>query len=151
VNIVYRKPEDMNYHSVCIHVLADSIRSVGIILASWLLTLGIDNAEVLCLGLVSVTIFIVVMPLFRATGSILLQKSPASIPSSAFIKCCRQIDALEDVNEVSDDRFWELVPGHVVGSLSLKIKEGSDDYTILDYVHGLYSELGIQEMTVETS
>lgn len=32
-----------------------------------------------------------------------------------------QIDALEDVNEVTDARFWELVPGHVVGSLSLKV------------------------------
>lgn len=32
-----------------------------------------------------------------------------------------KIDALEDVNEVSDARFWELVPGHVVGSLSLKV------------------------------
>ncbi|XP_072968705.1 metal tolerance protein C2 isoform X2 [Typha angustifolia] len=26
INIVYRKAEDMNYHSVCLHVLADSIR-----------------------------------------------------------------------------------------------------------------------------
>ncbi|XP_021894027.1 metal tolerance protein C2 isoform X2 [Carica papaya] len=26
INLVYRKAEDMNYHSVCLHVLADSIR-----------------------------------------------------------------------------------------------------------------------------
>ncbi|XP_030519543.1 metal tolerance protein C2 isoform X3 [Rhodamnia argentea] len=40
INIVYRKAEDMNYHSVCLHVLADSIRSAGLILASWLLSIG---------------------------------------------------------------------------------------------------------------
>ncbi|CAI0402799.1 unnamed protein product [Linum tenue] len=40
VNIVYRNAEDMNYHSVCLHVLADSIRSAGLVLASWFLSLG---------------------------------------------------------------------------------------------------------------
>ncbi|XP_010257479.1 PREDICTED: metal tolerance protein C2 isoform X2 [Nelumbo nucifera] len=40
INLVYRNAEDMNYHSVCLHVLADSIRSAGLILASWFLTLG---------------------------------------------------------------------------------------------------------------
>nr|BAD23018.1 cation efflux family protein-like [Oryza sativa Japonica Group]BAD28449.1 cation efflux family protein-like [Oryza sativa Japonica Group] len=31
VNIVYRKAEDMNYHSVCLHVLADSVRRYEIL------------------------------------------------------------------------------------------------------------------------
>ncbi|WMV19342.1 hypothetical protein MTR67_012727 [Solanum verrucosum] len=75
---VYRKAEDMNYHSVCLHVLADSIRRV-------------KNAEVLCLGLVSATVFFLVMPLFRTTGGILLQMAPPRIPSSALSKCWRQI------------------------------------------------------------
>ncbi|KAB2046186.1 hypothetical protein ERO13_D01G178700v2 [Gossypium hirsutum] len=38
VNLVYRKPEDMNYHSVCLHVLADSVRrfDIGILVSlSW--------------------------------------------------------------------------------------------------------------------
>lgn len=30
----------MNHHSIFLHVLADSIRSGGIILASWLLAIG---------------------------------------------------------------------------------------------------------------
>ncbi|URD79067.1 Cation efflux family [Musa troglodytarum] len=136
VNIVYRKAEDMNYHSVCLHVIADSIRRV-------------ENAEVLCLGLVSVAIFMVVMPLFRASGNILLQMAPASIPSSAFSKCWRQITSLEDVSEVSEARFWELVPGHAIGSLSIQVKRGAEDLPILRYVHGLYHDLGIQDLTVQ--
>ncbi|KAH7692062.1 Cation efflux protein [Dioscorea alata] len=149
VNIVYRNAEDMNNHSICLHVLADSIRSAGLILASWFLTLGVENAEVLCLGLVSVTVFIVVLPLFQATGSILLQMAPGNIHPSAFSKCLRQITALEDVSEVSQARFWEIVPGHAIGSLSIQIKKGADDYRILQYVHGLYHDLGIQNLTVK--
>ncbi|MBA0706626.1 hypothetical protein Golax_018723, partial [Gossypium laxum] len=137
VNLVYRKPEDMNYHSVCLHVLADSIRSV-------------NNAEVLCLGLVSVAVFMLVMPLFKASGGVLLQMAPPNISSSALAKCWWQITSHEDVIEVSQARFWELVPGHVVGSLSLQVKKEMDDRRILEYVHNLYHELGIHDLTVQT-
>ncbi|XP_068646884.1 metal tolerance protein C2 [Aristolochia californica] len=150
INLVYRKAEDMNNHSVCLHVLADSIRSAGLILASWLLALGVKNAEVLCLGLVSSMVFVVVMPLFKATGGILLQMAPPSIPSSAFTKCLRQITSVEGVSEVSQSQFWELVPGHVIGSLSIQVTKGSDDHPILRHVHNLYSDLGIQDLTVQT-
>ncbi|XP_072994492.1 metal tolerance protein C2 isoform X1 [Typha latifolia] len=150
INIVYRKAEDMNYHSVCLHVLADSIRSAGLILASWFLTLGVENAEVLCLGLVSVAIFMVALPLFKAAGSILLQMAPANVPSSAFSKCCRQITSLEDVSGVSQARFWELIPGYTIGSLSIQVRKGADDRQILQYVHGLYHDLGIQDLAVQT-
>ncbi|KAJ8900020.1 hypothetical protein K2173_024134 [Erythroxylum novogranatense] len=150
VNLVYRKAEDMNYHSVCLHVLADSIRSAGLILASWFLSLGVKNAEVLCLGIVSVAVFMIVMPLFRATGAILLQMAPASIPNSALSKCSRQISGRADVSELSQARFWEFVPGHAIGSLSLKVKNGVDDRPVLQFVHSTYHDLGIQNLTVQT-
>ncbi|XP_022934285.1 metal tolerance protein C2 isoform X2 [Cucurbita moschata] len=137
LNLVYRKAEDMNYHSICLHVLADSIRRV-------------QNAEVLCLGLVSVAVFMIVMPLFRATSGVLLQMAPPSIPTSALSKCWRQISSREDILEVTQARFWELVPGQVVGSLTLTTKKGSDNRQTLDFVHGMYHELGIQDMTVQT-
>ncbi|KAL6141523.1 hypothetical protein ACLB2K_059811 [Fragaria x ananassa] len=149
INLVYRNAEDMNNHSVCLHVLADSIRSAGLILASWFLSLGVQNAEVLCFGLVAVVIFMLVMPLFRATGGILLQMAPPNVPTSALSKCWRQIAAREDVSEVSQARFWEVVPGHVVGSLSLQVKKGIDDRPVLQLVHGLYHDLGIQDLTVQ--
>ncbi|KAK6945379.1 Cation efflux protein [Dillenia turbinata] len=136
VNLAYRKAEDMNYHSVCLHVLADSIRRV-------------KNAEVLCLGLVSVAVFMLVMPLSRTTGGILLQMTPPSISSSALSKCWRQISAREDVVEVSQARFWELVPGHVIGSLSLQVKEGTDERLVLHYVHSLYHDVGVADLTVQ--
>ncbi|KAK7259541.1 hypothetical protein RIF29_25150 [Crotalaria pallida] len=150
INLAYRNAEDMNHHSVFLHVLSDSIRSAGLILASWLLSIGVQNAEVLCLGLVSGAVFMLVLPLFRATGGILLQTAPPSIPTTALSKCLRQIAAREDVAEVSQARFWELVPGQVVGSLSIQVKEGVDDRSILAFVHGLYHDLGVQDLTVQT-
>uniref|UniRef100_M8D9J0 Metal tolerance protein C2 n=1 Tax=Aegilops tauschii TaxID=37682 RepID=M8D9J0_AEGTA len=177
VNIVYRKAEDMNHHSICLHVLADSVRRldtsflvsfIGVtpltaFLCSFMMAFGfwlstcvcasvvrIENAEVLCLGIVSVAVFMLVMPLFKATGNVLLQIAPGNVPPSAFIKCGRQITACEDVSEVSQARFWELVPGHAVGCLSIRLKNSSDDESVLEYVHGLYEDLGIHDLTIQT-
>ncbi|KAK1420761.1 hypothetical protein QVD17_22609 [Tagetes erecta] len=149
VSLVYRNAEDMNHHSVCLHVVADSIRSAGLIFASWLLSLGVDNAEVLCLGLVSFTIFMLAMPLFKRSGGILLQEAPPSIHSSALTKCWRQVASLEDVIEVSEARFWEFVPGHVVGSVLLHVKKGVDDQPVLGFVCDLYHDLGVQDFTAQ--
>lgn len=52
----------------------------------------VENAEVLCLGIVSVAVFMLVLPLFKATGSILLQIAPSNIHPSAFNKCSRQVN-----------------------------------------------------------
>ncbi|KAK9055444.1 hypothetical protein SSX86_026527 [Deinandra increscens subsp. villosa] len=149
VSFVYRNAEDMNHHSVCLHVVADSIRSAGLILASCLLSLGVDNAEVLCLGLVSFTVFMLAMPLFKTSGGILLQEAPPSIHSSALTKCRRQMASLEDVIEVSEARFWEFVPGHVVGSVLLQVKKEADDQAVLGFVRDLYHDLGVEDFTAQ--
>lgn len=170
---VYRKAEDMNFHSVCLHVIADSIRRYALcvclftfakpysfsnfLLSSYIhdklmysycfsvqvwywhpgycplgmflhlcfspqlcnLSKGgfslftsfdssvvyqffsshyrVDNAEVLCLGIVSAAVLMLVLPLFKATGGILLQMAPPSIPSSALSKCLRQVSSHKKV------------------------------------------------------
>ncbi|XP_024541974.1 metal tolerance protein C2 [Selaginella moellendorffii] len=149
ISFVYRKAEDMNNHSICLHVLSDSIRSTGVILASWLLALGVKNAETLCLGIVSVAVFFLALPLFNASGGLLLQMSPPGISPSAFSKCLRQVGSLEGVLECYRARFWELVPGFVVGTLLLEVKEGSDEQAILKHAHSVYNDIGVRDLTVE--
>eukprot|EP00249_Psilotum_nudum_P014404 c24803_g1_i4 orf=416-1735(-) len=136
IRIAYMKAEDMNHHSICLHVLSDSIRRV-------------KNAETLCLGLVSVAVFLVVMPLFKSSAGILLQMSPTSITASAFNKCLRQVTMLEDVMECFQARFWEMVPGYVVGTLLLKVKKSADEQKILKHVHCIYNDIGIKDLTVQ--
>ncbi|KAH7445459.1 hypothetical protein KP509_01G010200 [Ceratopteris richardii] len=148
IRITYRKAEDMNYHSIFLHVLADSIRSAGLILASWLLTLGVKNAETLCLGLVAIAVFLVVMPLFKATAGILLQMTPGTMSSSILNKCLRQIKSLEGVLEPRS-RFWEMVPGFVVGSITVQVKAGTNEQKLLKHIHSVYNDIGIKDLTVQ--
>lgn len=78
-----------------------------------LLLCRVQNAEVLCLGLVSVAVFMLVMPLFKASGGILLQMAPPSMPTSALNKCCRQVI------------MYFFIFSHVNWSIYLMVTEGS--------------------------
>lgn len=174
LHAVYRKAEDMNFHSVCLHVIADSIRRYAlwvcmctyfslqkhvhflitcifhISMIGWWFTLfvsqcrldigilvfvpwvpcfifvfslqsplftsfvfnfcfthyRVENAEVLCLGLVSAAVVMLVLPLFKATGGILLQMAPPSIPSSALSKCLRQVSSHKGFHSFAMIRVW---------------------------------------------
>ncbi|KAG6541500.1 hypothetical protein Mapa_017097 [Marchantia paleacea] len=149
VRVVYRKAEDINNHSICLHVLSDSIRSAGVVLASWLLTLGVKYAETLCLGLVAVAVFSTTMPLFVASGGVLLQMAPSGISPSALMKCQRQILLLDEVVDCYKARFWDIVPGGVVGTLVIQVKPGADEQKILKHVHSVFNDIGVKDLTVQ--
>ncbi|BBN01138.1 hypothetical protein MPTK1_2g04970 [Marchantia polymorpha subsp. ruderalis] len=149
VRVVYRKAEDINNHSICLHVLSDSIRSAGVVLASWLLTLGVKYAETLCLGLVAVAVFSTTMPLFVASGGVLLQMAPSGVSPSALMKCQRQILLLDEVVDCYKARFWDIVPGGVVGTLVIQVKPGADEQKILKHVHSVFNDIGVKDLTVQ--
>jgi Co/Zn/Cd efflux system component len=81
----------------------------------------IANAETICLGLVAVTVFFTTLPLFNAAGGVLLQMAPSGTSASALNKCLRQVRMDEDVIECCEARFWEMVPGSIVGTLLLQV------------------------------
>ncbi|KAG0565149.1 hypothetical protein KC19_8G168500 [Ceratodon purpureus] len=149
INFAYRKAQDINLHSICLHVLSDSFRSAGVILASWLLSLGVTYAETLCLGLVSITIFYTAMPLFLASGGVLSQMAPSGTTAAALDKCLRQVRMLDDVVQCYNARFWDFVPGSIVGTLLMQVRKGADEQSILQTVHGIYNDIGVKDLTVE--
>lgn len=149
VTFAYRNAQDINLHSICLHVLSDSFRSAGVILASWLLALGVKYAETLCLGLVSMTVLYTAMPLFLASGAILSQMSPSGTTAAALNKCLRQVRMLDDVVQCYNARFWDLVPGFIVGTLLMQVREGADEQSILSTVHSIYNDIGVKDLTVE--
>lgn len=80
-------------------------------LAIWLifcLVCRVQNAEVLCLGLVSAAVFMLVLPLFRASGGVLLQMAPPSIPTTALSKCLRQVSSFTQGKRALPHVAWEL-------------------------------------------
>ncbi|CAI5519541.1 unnamed protein product, partial [Closterium sp. Naga37s-1] len=118
--ITYQRPRDMNHHAILLHLLCDSIRSGGVVLASWFIAIGVYSAEAICLGLVSLTVLVLALPLVQSSGNLLLQMAPAGISEPALHKCIRHVAAYEGVEECIEHRFWAVVPGHVVGTLTVR-------------------------------
>eukprot|EP00898_Chlorokybus_atmophyticus_P003262 jgi/Chlat1/3937/Chrsp26S04031 len=150
IRMVYRCSADMNLHAVYLHVFSDSIRSGGVILANWLLTLRVPGAEAIVNVLVAAVILAVVWPLFRASAKLLLQTAPADIPVGVISKCLREVSSHHGVLRVSNFRFWAASPGSVVGTLLVTVKPQTDQQHILRQVHRAFmSNLGVINLTVQ--
>lgn len=85
----------------------------------------VQNAEVLCLGLVSVAVFMLVLPLFRATAGILLQMAPPSISTTALSKCLRQVIIFSWANVLCPLLLGVLTP-------TLKFVWNTDTYALTE-------------------
>lgn len=104
-----------------------------------------------------------------------------TIRPSAFLNlCCHrmQVRMLDDVMQCYNARFWDLVPGFIVGTLLmqvsldflrgicaiipicwvftiadhcffLQVREGADEQKILSTVHSIYNDIGVKDLTVE--
>eukprot|EP00850_Spirogloea_muscicola_P019447 SM000190S04883 [mRNA] locus=s190:111107:114584:- [translate_table: standard] len=149
VHVVYRRPQDINQHAIFLHVFSDSIRSAGIILASWFLAVGFEYAETLCLGLVAAVILAMTLPLLKASGGLLLQMAPAGISETALNKCIREAGAAKGLMECYNARFWSMVPGRIIGTLALRVQEGTDEQAVLQHVHGIFNDVGVGNLTVQ--
>lgn len=56
---------------------------------------------------------------------------------------------LDDVMQCYNARFWDLVPGFIVGTLLMQVREGADEQKILSTVHSIYNDIGVKDLTVE--
>ncbi|GBG76878.1 hypothetical protein CBR_g23093 [Chara braunii] len=149
ISLVYRSAQDMNRHSIFLHVLSDSIRSAGVILASWLLAMGVENAETIVLGLVAGIILMITFPLFCASGNILLQSRPPRVQAGALAKALREVTSFDGVVDCFEHHFWSLVPGYAVGTLGLHVKDDADEQRVLQHTHTVFAYLGVNDLTVQ--
>ncbi|GJP48627.1 hypothetical protein CLOM_g7918 [Closterium sp. NIES-68] len=147
--ITYQRPRDMNHHAILLHLLCDSIRSGGVVLASWFIAMGVYSAEAICLGLVSLAVLVLALPLVHSSGNLLLQMAPAGISEPALHKCIRHVAAYEGVEECFEHRFWAVVPGHVVGTLTVRVRQGVDEQKVLEHVHSIFNDIGVRDLTVQ--
>jgi len=150
VRVAYRNSQDMNMHAIFLHVASDSVRSGGTVLSLWLLALGVPAAEAIVDVMMAAAVFGLALPLFQATSRTLLQGVPRTVERLALAKCLRDAGAGEGVLEVREPRFWELRPGALVGTLTVRVGREADEQRALRHVHSVfYNNLGPLNLTVQ--
>jgi zinc transporter 5/7 len=64
-------------YGVFLHVLADTLGSVGVIISCYLIKYyGLLIADPICSGIISILILLSLFPLLRSTSSVLLMRTP---------------------------------------------------------------------------
>ncbi|RKP05782.1 cation efflux family-domain-containing protein [Thamnocephalis sphaerospora] len=106
-----------NMEGVFLHVLADTMGSVGVIISTLLIEwYGWTGFDPIASMIIAVMIFVSVIPLLRETSSLLLN-TPSRAVTVALEDTLKQIAALEGVHDTRQVQFWPQDAGTIVGSL----------------------------------
>eukprot|EP00850_Spirogloea_muscicola_P000973 SM000003S11218 [mRNA] locus=s3:1673326:1679568:+ [translate_table: standard] len=140
---------DHNMHGIFLHILADTLGSVGVVISTllikykgWMLT---DPA---CSILISILIVSTVIPLLRNSAEIILQRVPRAV-EPAIQDTLDKVGHLEGVTGQQRPQFWSFTPKLLVGSLHVLVVRGADKQSIRRSVLDLFHSIGVANMSVQ--
>jgi len=138
-----------NMQGVFLHVLADTLGSVGVIIS----TLLIENfnwqiADPICSIFIAVMIFASVLPLVKETSLILLLHTPQDIQDH-LTHALKTILSIEGVVSYRGEHFWRHSSEVVGGTLHVQIKPQVSEAKIVQQVGALLKEEGVNNLTIQ--
>ena len=141
--------ESLNVKGAYLEVLADTLGSVGVIVAAVLIRLTgatvIDTVVALAVG---VFIAVRAVILGREVLAVLGQAAPADIDPQQVEGDLRALDGVADVHDL---HLWTLTSGMEVATVHLVTAPGADPHPVLDAAQELLSTRhGIAHATVQT-
>eukprot|EP01112_Ceratiomyxa_fruticulosa_P010296 TRINITY_DN2715_c0_g1_i1.p1 TRINITY_DN2715_c0_g1~~TRINITY_DN2715_c0_g1_i1.p1 ORF type:complete len:746 (-),score=131.24 TRINITY_DN2715_c0_g1_i1:99-2336(-) len=138
-----------NLDGVFLHLLADTLGSVGVIISSFIIqTWGYTIADPICSLCISVLIFLSVIPLLKKSIATLLQSTPSNfVDDSETIR--KKILKVDGVVGLRDVHFWAHTQELIVGTLNVQIDKHVEQQKILAYVQNILKEYGVGHITVE--
>lgn len=147
------KPSQMthntNMEGVFLHVLADTLGSVGVILSTLLIeNFGWKIADPICSIFISVLIFVSVLPLVKETSLILLLRTPEEI-QQPLAKVLHKLLSLEGIASYSDDHFWRHSSNVICGTIHIQINAECSEQKVVSQVTALFKEVGVTNLCVQ--
>eukprot|EP00897_Mesotaenium_endlicherianum_P009275 jgi/Mesen1/8376/ME000468S07812 len=140
---------DHNMHGIFLHVLADTLGSVGVVISTllikykgWLLT---DPA---CSIFISLLIISTVIPLLVNSAEVILQRIPRAAEKT-ISTTLQQVERVDGVRGHQRAHFWSFTPRQLVGSLHVLAAGGADKQRIRRDVLDLFHSIGVAHMTVQ--
>jgi zinc transporter 1 len=151
------KKASMNMHGVFLHVLADALGSIVVIISALLIkfvphdptnakhwTIYIDPT-------LSVIIIIIItistIPLFKETSYILLQTIPKHLEIHR-IKS-QLLETIPEINGIHELHVWRLTDEKVIASAHLNRKNLSNYMSVADKVKKFFHSIGIHSVTIQ--
>lgn len=135
---------------VFLHILADALGSVGVIISSILIkAFGWMIADPICSMCIALLIFVSVLPLLRDSINVLMQRTPNTL-ENVLPGCVQRVASLPGVLSVQEPHFWTLCSNHYVGNLKLEVAAHvTDPRYILSATKSIFQSAGIRDMYVQ--
>eukprot|EP00105_Crassostrea_gigas_P046325 XP_019930473.1 PREDICTED: zinc transporter 7-like [Crassostrea gigas] len=134
---------------VFLHILADTLGSVGVIISSLLIYyFGWMIADPLCSMFIAVLVTISVLPLLRDSVGILMQRTPREL-DHVLPGCYQRVSQLEGVYSVQEPHFWTLCSEVYIGTIKLEVAMNADTRYILSQTHNIFTQAGVRQLYVQ--
>ncbi|XP_035826343.1 zinc transporter 7 isoform X2 [Aplysia californica] len=134
---------------VFLHILADTLGSVGVIVSSILIHyFGWMIADPVCSMFIATLIAISVLPLLRDSIGVLMQRTPRSL-DHVLPGCYQRVSQLEGVYSVQEPHFWTLCTDVFIGTIKLEVALNADTRYILSQTHSIFTQIGVRQLYVQ--
>ncbi|XP_045158305.2 zinc transporter 7-B-like [Mercenaria mercenaria] len=134
---------------VFLHILADTLGSVGVIISSGLIHyFGWMVADPVCSMFIATLITISVLPLLRDSIGILMQRTPREL-DHLLPGCYQRVSQLEGVYSVQEPHFWTLCSEVYIGTIKLEVSAKADAKYILSQTHSIFLQAGVKQLYVQ--
>lgn len=140
---------DHNMQGIFLHVLADTLGSVGVVISTLLIKYkGWLVADPACSIFISVLIVSSVIQLLRNSAEILLQRVPRSCEQD-LKEAQGDIMKLKGVLGVHNMHVWNFTNTDVVGTIHLHVSADTDKTSIKKQVSQILHDSGVKDLTVQ--
>ncbi|XP_050224016.1 uncharacterized protein LOC126673791 [Mercurialis annua] len=140
---------DHNMEGIFLHVLADTMGSVGVVISTLLIKykgwLVADPASSI---FISVLIISSVIPLLRNSAEILLQRVPRAHEQDMRV-AVKDTMKIKEVHGVQNLHFWSFTNTDVIGTMQLHVSAETDKASLKDRVSHIFHDAGVKDLTVQ--
>uniref|UniRef100_A0A3P8Y6D0 Zinc transporter n=1 Tax=Esox lucius TaxID=8010 RepID=A0A3P8Y6D0_ESOLU len=138
-----------NMRGVFLHVLADTLGSVGVIISTILIRqFGWLIADPICSLFISTLIFLSVIPLLTDAAEVLLLRTPPEHEKDLNI-ALEKIEKVEGVLSYRDPHFWRHSASVVAGTIHLQLMSGVVEQRIIQQVTAILKDAGVNNLSVQ--
>jgi len=134
---------------VFLHILADTLGSVGVIVSAILMHLfGWMIADPICSIFIALLIALSVGSLVADSVAILMQRTPKALDSQ-LPDCFQKVMQLQGVQGVQETHFWTLCSNYYCGGLKIEVTAHADPKYIVSHTQMIFRSVGVTQLYVQ--
>ncbi|XP_048255901.1 zinc transporter 5-like [Haliotis rufescens] len=138
-----------NMQGVFLHVLADTMGSVGVIISTLIIeNFGWNVADPICSLFIATLILLSVLPLLKDTTTVLLLRTPTEMEKD-LTHILQKVLTIDGVISYRRPYFWWHTSSKVIGMLHVQVAPDKSEQKIITQVTSLFREFGITNLTVQ--